>query len=42
MSSLPHLPVELFFFYFVLEEYVGYKVYISKIGFLQLIMLTGT
>lgn len=35
-------PCRAIFLHFVLEEYVGYKVYISKIGFLQLIILTGT
>lgn len=41
-AFFPHPLAELFFLHFVLEEYVGYKVYISEIGFLQLIILTGT
>lgn len=39
---LPPSPCRAIFLHFVLEEYVGYKVYISEIGFLQLIILTGT
>lgn len=36
---LPPSPCRAIFLHFVLEEH---KVYISKIGFLQLIILTGT